>query len=101
MIHAASGPTIMAPMNIGMSEPTITPMVAIAPITPPRCPATAEPPVYAIRSGSSTVDIGVTNCASFSFGHHPVSIKSAVMSPHAMNAPMFGMTIPLKNLPNT
>ena len=31
-----SGPMIMAPMNIGISVPTMTPMVAIAPTTPPR-----------------------------------------------------------------
>ncbi len=36
--QAASGPTIIAPINIGMSEPTITPIVAIAPITPPLWP---------------------------------------------------------------
>ena len=27
---------IIAPMNIGMSVPTMTPMVAMAPTTPPR-----------------------------------------------------------------
>ena len=31
-----SGPMIMAPMNIGMSVPAMTPMVAMAPTTPPR-----------------------------------------------------------------
>ena len=36
--QAASGPTIIAPINIGISEPTITPIVAIAPITPPLWP---------------------------------------------------------------
>jgi len=29
---------IIAPMNIGMSEPTITPIAAIVPTTPPRTP---------------------------------------------------------------
>ena len=29
---------IIAPRNIGMSVPTITPMVATAPTTPPRTP---------------------------------------------------------------
>jgi hypothetical protein len=43
--NAASGPTIMAPRNIGMSDPTTTPMVATAPITAPRCPLTSLPPV--------------------------------------------------------
>ena len=33
-----SGPMIIAPRNIGMSVPAITPMVAIAPTTPPRIP---------------------------------------------------------------
>ncbi len=36
--HAPSGPMIMAPMNIGMLLPTITPMVAMLPTTPPRTP---------------------------------------------------------------
>ena len=36
MIHAASGPMIMAPMNIGMPAPTMTPTVAMVPTTPPR-----------------------------------------------------------------
>ena len=43
--QADSGPTIMAPRNIGTSAPTITPMVAAAPMTPPRLPATTSPPV--------------------------------------------------------
>ena len=34
--HAVSGPMSIAPMNMGMSVPTITPIVAIAPTTPPR-----------------------------------------------------------------
>jgi hypothetical protein len=42
---AASGPMIIAPRNIGVSVPTITPMVAIAPITAPRRPCTMCPPV--------------------------------------------------------
>ena len=33
-----SGPMIIAPRNIGTSAPAITPMVAIAPTTPPRMP---------------------------------------------------------------
>lgn len=33
-----SGPMIIAPMNIGTSAPATTPMVAIAPTTPPRTP---------------------------------------------------------------
>jgi hypothetical protein len=32
-----SGPITMAPMNIGMLVPAMTPIVAIAPTTPPRC----------------------------------------------------------------
>ena len=31
-----SGPMIMAPMNMGMLVPAMTPIVAIAPTTPPR-----------------------------------------------------------------
>lgn len=36
IVQPPSGPMIMAPMNIGMPEPVTTPMVAIAPTTPPR-----------------------------------------------------------------
>ena len=36
MDQPPSGPMIMAPMNIGMLVPAMTPMVAIAPTTPPR-----------------------------------------------------------------
>jgi hypothetical protein len=35
-----------------------------------------------------------------SVGVHPVGIKNAVIKPHAINAAMFGMTIPDKNVPN-
>ena len=35
---APSGPTIIAPRNIGTSEPTMMPAVTTAPTTPPRCP---------------------------------------------------------------
>ena len=38
VIHAASGPMIIAPRNIGMSVPTMTPMVAMVATTPPRSP---------------------------------------------------------------
>jgi hypothetical protein len=34
------------------------------------------------------------------FGVHPVGMKRAVMSPQAMNAAMFGMTMPDRNVPN-
>ena len=38
LIHQPpNGPTIIAPKNIGMSEPAMIPAVAIAPKTPPRC----------------------------------------------------------------
>ena len=42
---AASGPMIMAPRNMGMSTPTMTPIVAMAPMTAPRWPCTMRPPV--------------------------------------------------------
>ena len=38
MHQAANGPMIIAPKNIGMSVPTITPMVATTATTPPRTP---------------------------------------------------------------
>ena len=40
-----NGPMIMAPMIIGISVPTITPIVAMAPTTAPRSPAITLPPV--------------------------------------------------------
>ncbi|MDQ0893217.1 hypothetical protein QFZ26_000772 [Agromyces ramosus] len=43
---------IMAPRNIGMSVPTITPTVAIDATTPPRVSYTSRPPWLAISSGS-------------------------------------------------
>ena len=52
MAQPPSGPMIIAPMNIGTSAPVTTPMVAIAPTTPPRLPCTIRPPVYPIRIGS-------------------------------------------------
>ena len=45
MTKAASGPTIIAPRNIGTSVPTTTPMVATAPTTAPRWACTMRPPV--------------------------------------------------------
>jgi hypothetical protein len=44
--------------------------------------------------------MGPTSEANFSFGNQPVGINKAVINPQAINAPMFGMTMPLKNLPN-
>ena len=44
--------------------------------------------------------MGETMVASWALGIHPVSMKRAVRKPHAMKAPMFGMTIPDRNLPN-
>lgn len=34
-----------------------------------------------------------------SLGNQPASMNRAVRKPHAMNAPIFGMTMPLRNLP--
>jgi hypothetical protein len=101
----------MAPRNIGVwttspptsvptNPPIATPAVAIAPTTAPRCPWTRCPPVYPIRMGRRKKIIGPTSSARSSFGIHPVSMKKAVISPHAMNAPMLGITIPAKNPPN-
>lgn len=38
VIQAAIGPMIIAPRNIGMLVPTMTPMVAMVATTPPRSP---------------------------------------------------------------
>ena len=44
--------------------------------------------------------MGPTIDEKFSFGSHPVGMNRAVSRPHAMNAPMFGITIPAR-LPPT
>jgi hypothetical protein len=49
--------------------------------------------------GSRNLIMGPTRDANFSFGSHPVGINNAVINPQAINAPMLGMTMPLKNLP--
>ena len=94
------GPMIIAPMNIGISVPTMMPAVAIAPTTPPRCPLTTSPPVKPISNGNSHFAIGPTISAKLSFGIQPAGMNNAVMNPQAMNAPIFGMTIALRNRPN-
>src|ERR687893_3101203 len=44
--------------------------------------------------------MGSTSSANRSLGNHPSGINSAVIKPHAMDAPMLGITIPLRKLPN-
>ncbi len=100
MHQPASGPIIMPPINMGIVVPMIIPIVAIAPRTPPRTSATIFPPVYPIKSGNKYIIIGPTTVASFSFGNHPVGINNAVINPQAINAPIFGITMPLKKRPN-
>ena len=75
-------------------------MTAIAPITRPRSPPTILPPCAAISTGSRKVSMYGWMEASFAFGSHPASMNRAVIKPHAINAPMFGITMPLRNLPN-
>ena len=45
IIQAPSGPIIIPPISIVISAPMTTPIVEIAPITPPLRPYTAQPPV--------------------------------------------------------
>jgi hypothetical protein len=40
--------------------------------------------------------IGPTIELNCSFGNQPVGMNNAVSKPHAMNAPMFGITIPAR-----
>ena len=96
----AKGPIIMAPRNMGVSVPMMTPMAATAPATPPLYPQTFFPAVNAMRVGRRYFSIGETILAMLSLGHHPPGMKRAVMRPHAMNAPIFGMTIALRLRPN-
>ena len=107
-IHqAASGPMIIAPKNIGMSVPTITPMVATAATTTaPRHPTTSIGDQQRQHEGNHRphqTDIGVPSSIhaeppSPSTGVQPVSIKNAVINPQAINAAMFGIIMPDKNV---
>ena len=54
-------------------------------------------PDYPMLMGAMVM--GPFKVASCAFGSHPFSINNAVMKPHAMNAPIFGITIELRNLP--
>ena len=90
----------MAPRNIGVSVPIITPIAATAPATPPRYPLIFFPAVKAINVGSRYLSMGETMIARCSLGNQPPGMNIAVMSPHAMNAPIFGITIALRLLPN-
>ena len=40
--------------------------------------------------------IGPTSAANFSFGSQPVGMNRAVIRPQAMNAAMFGITMPAR-----
>ena len=53
-----------------------------------------------MRVGSRYFSIGETILAMFSLGHQPPGMNKAVIRPQAMNAPMFGITIALRLLPN-
>ena len=44
--------------------------------------------------------MGVAMLANCSLGSQPVGMNRAVRKPQAMKAPMLGMTMPLRNLPN-
>lgn len=44
--------------------------------------------------------MGVVISAKDSLGNQPLAEKMAVRKPHAMKAPMLGITMPLRNLPN-
>ena len=44
--------------------------------------------------------MGSTRVAIFSFGVHPLGMKNAVIMPQAINAPIFGMIIDDKKVPN-
>src|SRR5919106_4795642 len=81
------------------APPNPPPAVATPPPPAPRSPWTRSPPVYPIRIGNRKKIIGPTSSARSSFGVHPVGMKNAVIRPHAMNAPMLGITIPARNPP--
>ena len=96
-----SGPITMAAISIVMDVSLIiAPMTAMAPTTRPLSPPTILPPVDAIRIGIKYVSIGETMLLSCLFGIQPVSINSAARKPNAISAPIFGITMPDRNLPN-
>ena len=49
-----------------------------------------------MSTGSSSVIIGSTSAANCLLGSQPVGMNSAVIRPHAMNAPMLGITMPAR-----
>ena len=53
-----------------------------------------------MRIGKRLTIIGPTIEESCSFGNQPVGMNKAVSRPHAMNAPMFGITIPARLPPS-
>src|SRR2546430_8508106 len=52
-----------------------------------------------MRIGNRYTIIGPTSLARFPLGVQPVGMKKAVIKPQAMNAPIFGMTIPAMKPP--
>jgi hypothetical protein len=56
--------------------------------------------VYPINSGNNVRMMGPTRVARFALGIHPVGMNKAVISPQAIKAPMFGMTIAARFPPN-
>ena len=94
------GPITIAPSNIGVSGiATMTPIVATAAIIPPRISWMRRPPLYAMSNGIKYLIIGSAKLARSLLGHQPPSIKIAAIKPQAINAPMFGIIILLRNDP--
>src|SRR5450759_3992125 len=53
-----------------------------------------------MRTGRRYVMMGPTSAANVVFGVQPVGMKSMVIRPQAMNAPMLGMIMPARYPPN-
>ena len=111
---------IIAPRNIGMSVPAMTPMVAIAPTTPPRIavdhPAAGVADQDRQQVGDHRADDAAAGevAPAADLGHpaarvpqpgkmagsQPALMNRAVIRPQAMNAPMLGMTMFDSAVPN-
>lgn len=97
IIQALTGPTIIAPINIGTLEPTITPIAEIAPMTPASLSVNCRTTCIGDQKRQQhRSHRGYQSSDSFIWIPALLEINSAVINPHAINAPIFGITITLR-----
>ena len=98
IIYADKGPTIIAPIIITVSVPTINPIVATAAIIPPLYPETIFPPFIEIINGKRYFTIESAKDPNASLWKKPSGITSKVISPQEINTPILAIIIEPKNL---